>query len=285
MSNTVSDDLVSAALGLARERNQGVADVPLTAIAAAAGISRSTLLRRLGGTRRALDEAVQSAGIDPGGRPPVRERAIEAAGRLISERGLATVTLEAVASEAGCSLPSLHAVFEGRDGLLAAVFERFSPVRDLELLMADRPDDLRETVRGCYRALIAAVGQEPNVMPALVADLFGNPHGPARPVWEREVLPRMLASVGAWLTDETEAGRIRPLPLPLLVQLLISPLAVHMITRPLLESVWGSDYPTVDEAAATFADSFLRAVAQPDAAPTHERPVDAGATTGAERKG
>lgn len=284
MSSTVSEDLVAAAVRAARDRNLGVADVPLTAIAAAAGISRSTLLRRLGGTRRALDEAVESAGIDPGGRPPVRERAIEAAGRLISERGLATVTLDAVASEAGCSLPSLHAVFDGRDGLLAAVFERYSPMRDLELLMADRPEDLGETVRGCYRALITAVGQEPNVMPALVADLFGNPHGPARPVWEREVLPRMLASVGAWLTDEMQAGRIRPLPLPLVVQMLIGPLAVHMITRPLLVSVWGSGFPTVDEAAATFADAFLRAVGQSGAAGNELPRADAGPATADERK-
>ncbi|NDZ83545.1 TetR/AcrR family transcriptional regulator, partial [Streptomyces sp. SID10853] len=67
-------DLVAAALIAAEERGRDVADVPLAAIATAAGVSRSTLLRRLGGSRGALDEAVRRAGVDPGGRQPVRER-------------------------------------------------------------------------------------------------------------------------------------------------------------------------------------------------------------------
>src|SRR5829696_4258894 len=127
---SVPSVLVSAAVAEARQRKQDVADVPLTAIAAAAGISRSTLVRRIGGSRRALDEAVRAAGVDPGGRPPVRERAIDAAATLIAEHGLSAVTMEAIANAAGCSQPSLHAAFGGRDGLLAAIFERYSPLLD-----------------------------------------------------------------------------------------------------------------------------------------------------------
>ncbi|MGH3853892.1 MAG: TetR family transcriptional regulator [Pseudonocardiaceae bacterium] len=106
--------------------------MPLTALAAAAGISRSTLLRRIGGSRRALDDAVRAAGVDPGGRQPVRKRAIEAAARIMSERGLAVATLEAVAAAAGCSVHSLYATFGGRDGLLAAIYENYSPIVDIE---------------------------------------------------------------------------------------------------------------------------------------------------------
>ena len=51
-------ELVSAAIGEAERRGEEVADVPLSALASAAGISRSTLLRRIGGSRRVLDEAV-----------------------------------------------------------------------------------------------------------------------------------------------------------------------------------------------------------------------------------
>lgn len=70
-------DLVAAAVRVAEQSGKDVADVPLKAIAQAAGVSRSTLVRRLNGSRLALDEAVRAAGIDPGGRP-VRVRAIEA---------------------------------------------------------------------------------------------------------------------------------------------------------------------------------------------------------------
>jgi len=145
-------DLVNAAIDEAERRGEDVADVPLIALAAAAGISRSTLLRRIGGSRRGLDDAVRAAGVDPGGRPPVRERAVEAGARLISERGLGATTLEAVAEAAGCSLHSLYATFGGRDGLLAAIYERYSPILDLESLTAEPPANLEETVHGIYRA-------------------------------------------------------------------------------------------------------------------------------------
>ncbi|WP_170223574.1 TetR family transcriptional regulator [Nonomuraea turkmeniaca] len=86
-----------------------------------AGISRSTLPRRLGGTRTALNEAVRQAGIDPRRAAPARERAVAAAAELIAERGLGSATLDAVAvAAADCSLSSLHTIFDGREGLPAA---------------------------------------------------------------------------------------------------------------------------------------------------------------------
>jgi DNA-directed RNA polymerase specialized sigma24 family protein len=76
-----SVDLVEAAMRAAAARDCDVADVPVAEIARAAGVSRSTLLRRLGGSRRALDDALRAAGVEPGGRRPVRERAVEAGAR------------------------------------------------------------------------------------------------------------------------------------------------------------------------------------------------------------
>ena len=79
----VPAELVQAALRAADALGRQVADVPVAAIAAEAGISRSTLLRRLGGSRSALDAAVRATGVDPGGLP-VRVRALDAAADLIS---------------------------------------------------------------------------------------------------------------------------------------------------------------------------------------------------------
>ncbi|MEV7596537.1 TetR/AcrR family transcriptional regulator [Kitasatospora sp. NPDC089797] len=258
------DDLVTAALTAAKERGRDVADVPLTAIASAAGISRSTLLRRLGGSRAPLDEAVRRTGVDPGGRPPVRERAIEAAGRLVAERGLAGVTLDAVADRAGCSLPSLHTVFEGRDGLIAAVFLQYGPLPDLEALAADPPVGLEATVRALHRTFAAALVRDPRVVPAMFADLFGRPDGPASRILETH-LPRMLDGISRLLLPHIEAGRLRPLPLPVLTQLMFGPLINHLVLRPALEPLLGSDLPSVEETVELFADAFLRAVALPAA--------------------
>ncbi|MER6303495.1 TetR/AcrR family transcriptional regulator [Kitasatospora sp. NPDC001539] len=254
------EDLVSAALRAAKERSQDVADVPLTAIAAAAGISRSTLLRRLGGSRAPLDEAVRKAGVDPGGRPPVRERATEAAAHLVAERGLGGVTLDAVADRAGCSLPSLHTVFEGRDGLLAAVFRRYGPLPDLEALAADPPARLEDTVRLLHRNFLAAFCDEPRIMPAVFADLLSRPDGPAARMMAAN-MPQIVDGLGRLLLPHVEAGRLRPLPLTVLVQLLLGPMLNHVLLRPVLEPALGTDLPSLEEASALFADAYLRAVA------------------------
>src|SRR5262245_5173935 len=87
--STEIDTLVDAAMEAADELGRDIADVPITAIARHAGISRSTLLRRLGGSRTALDDAVRARGVDPGGIPPVRVRALDAAAALIAQNGLA----------------------------------------------------------------------------------------------------------------------------------------------------------------------------------------------------
>lgn len=251
--------LVDAAVLAARERGQDVAEVPLTVIASKAGMSRSTLLRRLGGTRAALDDAVRATGVDPGGRPPVRERAIDAAARLISEQGLGAVTLDAVAEAAGCSLPSLHAVFAGRDGLLAAIFERYSPALELEKLAANPPERIEDTVRAIYRAMVTAFGRQPRVLPALFADLLSRPDGPASRIAATK-FPRMFRRATALLMPQIRAGRLRDLPLPLIIQLMVGPLATHMLLRPPLQTALGPELPTVEETCEIFADAFLRAV-------------------------
>lgn len=236
-----------------------MAEVPLVAIAKAAGMSRSTLLRRIG-NRAALDEACRQAGIDPGSRVPVRDRAVTAAAELITKHGLGAFTLEAVADTARCAVPSLYAVFGNRDSLLAAVFTHYGPLPDLQQLAADPPAHIEETVRRIHRTLAAVFTREPRVMPALFADLLARPNGPASRL-VHTMLPAMVVPLNALLTPHVHAGRLRALPLPLLVQLLLGPLLAHLLTRSAIQAVLSADLGSLDEVCDTFAAAFLRATA------------------------
>ena len=257
----VPADVVEAALRAAENLGRDVADVPLIAIAREAGMSRSTLLRRLNGSRQPLDDAVRAAGVEPGGRPQVPERAVQAAGLLISDRGLAAVTLEAVAAQANCSVHSLYAVFGGRDELLRDVFDRYGPILILDEASYDPHADLAATVHRIYRLLAEAFSREPRVAPAMFAEALARPTGATVQALAQYTAPRMLATLGRWLEDEIAAGRIRNLPLPLLLHQMLAPIALHTMLRPIIGNVPEVDLPELDEACAVLADAFLRAAA------------------------
>ncbi|MFJ8826899.1 TetR family transcriptional regulator [Streptomyces sp. NPDC102467] len=259
----VAPDIVRATLRAAEARGVSAAEVTLRDIAQEAGISRSTLVRRIGGSRDALDEALRAAGVEPGGRKPVRERAIEVTGTLISTQGLGTVTFERVAAAAECSVPSLYATFGGRDELLRVVFERYSPTLDVEALLATSHGDLAETVRRLTRLMVDTLEREPRVLPALLAEVFARPGDDnVRMVFET-LTPRLLAGLGAWLAGEVAAGRVRDLPPMLLTQLMTGPVFHHFLLRPVVSQVAAADLPGKEETIETFAQAFLRAVALP----------------------
>jgi AcrR family transcriptional regulator len=257
----VAEELVQAALRAAEKRGKDVADVPVLAIAREAGMSRSTLLRRLGGTRAALDEAVRAAGVDPGGQAPVRARALNAAAALISESGLAAVTLEAIATRADCAVHSLYMAFGSRDELLRIVFERHSPIPDFEDVLDTATDDLTATVRRLYQALAATLGREPRVAPAIIAEVFARPASPTVQTLSQHAVPRMLDVLGAWLNTQVQRGQIRDLPMPLLVQQLMGPMVMHMLGRPALANLAVVELPDLDTTCTELAANFVRAVA------------------------
>ncbi len=249
--------IIEAAQAAARQRDQPVAEVPLVAIAKAAGMSRSTLLRRIG-NRATLDEACRQAGIDPGNRVPVRDRAVAAAAELITRHGLGALTLEAVADTARCAVPSLYAVFGNRDNLLAAVFTHYGPLPDLQQLAADPPAHIEETVRRIYQTLTTVFIRQPRVMPALFADLLARPDGPASRL-VHTMLPAMVIPLDTLLTPHVRAGRLRSLPLPLLAQLLLGPMLAHLLTRSAIQAVLPTDIGSLDDVCDTFVTAFLRA--------------------------
>jgi AcrR family transcriptional regulator len=262
-AHTVAPELIDAAVRAAEALNCDIAEVPVSAIAAEAHISRSTLVRRLGGSRSSLDAAVRAAGIDTGGRPPVRVRAVAAAASLISENGLAATTLEAIAERAECSVFSLHAAYGGRDELLRAVFDQYSPIRDIEAYLAQRRGDFHTTVLGFYRTIADALNREPRVAPAMLGEVFTRPASPAVQSLARYAVPRMFGTLEAWFDAEIQAGHIRDQPVVALAHQLVGPMMMHMLMRPAFPAVPGFALPDIDDVCKAFAANFIRAVAAP----------------------
>jgi AcrR family transcriptional regulator len=246
-----------------------VAELSLDRIARRAGLSRSTVYRRVR-TRRALDEAVRAVGGDPGTRIGVRERAIAAATELIVADGVAALTVDAVTRRVGCAATSVYAAFGDREGLLAAVFDRHAPLPVVEdLLAADsRPfADFESGVRAIYTAAFDSVADDTAVLQALFAEILAKPNGIGTQFFRERILPRIASTVGAWLDEQISAGRCVNLPLELLIPLLIAPISVHLLARPRLIAA-GQAVPDRHIVVEAMTSAFCGATATTSHRPT-----------------
>lgn len=262
MNEMAWNTIINAAIEAAEATGRPVAEVPLEEIAKRAGISRATLFRRIG-SREALEAAIRERGIDPGRRADVRTRATDAAADLIEEGGLAAMTLEAVAARADCSLQALYSQIGGRDALLGATMERFTPLPRIEAVFAGDPPELANGVRQMYEIVFDAIEARRALIFALVADAAGRPDGPTARFILKRYFPRGIRAIGEWFSDQIAAGHMRPLPVSLLVPLLVAPMGLHTMVRPLLPGLTGKKPPDREEVIETLTQTFLRAVALP----------------------
>jgi AcrR family transcriptional regulator len=72
--------------------------------------------------------------------PPAttKDRILDAAERLFSERGFAETSLRAITSEAGANLASVNYYFQSKDALIQAVFaRRLGPINQMRIRMLD----------------------------------------------------------------------------------------------------------------------------------------------------
>lgn len=257
-------EIVAAAIAEAEESGKPIAEVSLERIARRTGISRSTMFRRVR-SRRALDEAVRAAGVDPGRRPGVRDRAIAAAAELVAANGVGALTVEDVARRVGCAVTSVHTQCGGREGLLAAVFERSAPLPVVEDMMSADPArfaEFTDGVRAIYTVVFDALAADVGVMEALVAEALAKPNGAVMGLVREQVLPRINTTIGGWLNTQVQAGRCADLSSSLLLPLLIAPISVHLITRKRLIAA-GQPVPDRHTVIETMTGAFCAAVGFP----------------------
>lgn len=253
----VDPEIVQAAIREAREAGVDVADLPLNRIARRAGVSRATLFRRIG-TRRALEQAVRLYGVDPGIRMTVRDRAVAAALDLIESNGLESLTVDAIARRAGCAATSVYTQFGGKDDLLSAVFEAYSPLASVEHAVTHRPRRFEDQVRGVYEAFFDAAVRRSAVI-ALLRDAWAH-RSPAADAAHRILLRGVLTLIGDWLAEEAAKGNCRRLEPETGAAILLGPIVMRLAmcaaARPR-----GGALPERDGLIDALTGSFCRAVA------------------------
>jgi AcrR family transcriptional regulator len=121
------------------------------------------------------------------GSPPQRERILDAAERLIAERGCAGTSIEAIVKEAGVSSVTFYELFEGKEECFVAAFERAVDVAALDLAVAAAGDPAAgglswsEAVATGLRAVTKLIAAEPERARLLLVEAqIGGPELSAR---------------------------------------------------------------------------------------------------------
>src|SRR5829696_9024122 len=131
---TISKQQVLAALTAAthRRRDQAredLAGLSMDELAAQAGVSRATLYRLFGSQQHLL----QQLGLQP--PPTVRSRILDTALELVGRHGLAELSMDELAAQAGVSRATLYRLVPGKEALFAELVRTFSPFEPIAAVL------------------------------------------------------------------------------------------------------------------------------------------------------
>lgn len=225
-------------------------------LAAAAGVSRTTFYRAFD-SRDALLEA-----LDVAPEPGARERILEAALKLVGEHGLAALSMDELAAQAGVSRANLYRLFPGKPALFTSLVHAFSPldpVSNLISTMHGEPPDvvMREVARTVYRTVYAGGESRMGMLRTLLFEVSSMAPDTAEAA--QDAIRGIVGTLAVYVVSQMQAGRLRRMDPILALQSFVGPIFFHLITRPLAERVLNLQMDGED-AVTLLADNWLRAM-------------------------
>src|SRR6266545_4869783 len=210
---TISKQQVLAALTAAAphtrhdQGREGLAGLSMDELATRAGVSRATLYKLFGSQQHLL----QQLGLTP--PPTVRSRILDAALDLVGRHGLAELSMDELAAQAGVSRATLYRLFPGKAALFAELVRRFSPFEPIAAVletMGDRPP--AEVIPAVARAVASAIDGHIGLLLQLLFEFSrGGPDRHAGADLQQDTVQAMrtLPLVARYLDGQMAAGRLR----------------------------------------------------------------------------
>jgi len=238
---TISKQQVLAALTAAthRRRDQAredLAGLSMDELAAQAGVSRATLYRLFGSQQHLL----QQLGLQP--PPTVRSRILDTALELVGRHGLAELSMDELAAQAGVSRATLYRLVPGKEALFAELVRTFSPFEPIAAVLettGDRPP--AEVIPVIAQAMAAAMDGHIGLLLQLLFELARPDPDGGRGTSEDAIQGmRTLPLVARYLDRQMAAGRLRQMDPDLAFQALAGPIVMHLLVQASAESQSGA---------------------------------------------
>jgi AcrR family transcriptional regulator len=207
---------------------EGLAGLSMDELATKAGVSRATLYRLFGSQQHLLQEL----GLAP--PPKVRGRILDTALELVGRHGLAELSMDELAAQAGVSRATLYRLFPGKEALFAELVRTFSPFEPIVAVletMGDHPP--AEVIPAIAQAMAAAMDGHMGLLLQLLFE-FARPPDPdgGRGTSEGAIQGmRTLPLVAGYLDQQMAAGRLRRMDPDVAMQALVGPIVMHLLVR------------------------------------------------------
>jgi AcrR family transcriptional regulator len=226
-------------------------------LAAAAGVSLRTLYRLFGSRQELLRELAQEP------PPSSRLRVLETAFELVGQHGLAELSMDDLASQAGVSRATLYRLFPGKSALFRALIQAYSPWEAIaELIEANRDAAPAELMPKIGHALDRALAGRTGLLLRMVFEMGKGDPDTAEGI--QHSLGRGLPDLISYVSRQMAAGELRRMHPILALQLLAGPIVAHLITRPLAALI-GFNGPQ-EEVVDQIVEAWLRTMTPDQAA-------------------
>jgi AcrR family transcriptional regulator len=207
---------------------EDLAELSMDELATRAGVSRATLYRLFGSQQHLLHEL----GLQP--PPKVRGRILDTALELVGRHGLAELSMDELAAQAGVSRATLYRLVPGKEALFAELVRRFSPFEPIAAVletMGERPP--AEVIPAVAQAMAAAMDGHMGLLLQLLFEVARHPDPDGgRATSEGAVQGmRTLPLVAGYLDQQMAAGRLRRMDPDVAMQALVGPIVMHLLIR------------------------------------------------------
>src|SRR5215217_7452251 len=242
----------------------GLAGLSMDELATRAGVSRATLYRLFGNQQQLLHEL----GLQP--PPTVRSRILDTALELVGRHGLAELSMDDLAAQAGVSRATLYRLVPGKEALFAELVRTFSPFEPIAAVleaMGERPP--AEVIPAVAQAIAAAMDGHMGLLLQLLFEVARHPDPDGGRATSEDAIQglRTLPLVAGYLDQQMAAGRLRQMDPDLAFQALAGPIVGHLLMQVPAESRSGAGRGAalpLEEAVDQLVGIWLRAMTPGD---------------------
>jgi len=226
-------------------------DPTMGQIAVGAGVSARTLYT-LFGSRAGL---VAELGLEPS--PSVAQQVVASAAEVLVEAGLSGLSVEAAAARAGVSRAAAYRLFPGKAPLFREVFRVFSPLDEMQQVLASMGDRPPAEV---LPALAATLPRLDRVQLTLLRIAHYERDDDIEET--RALLAGLLGLVIGYLDEQMVAGRLRRMDPYVAAVQLCGPGLMHTLNHDLIADFGIVSRPLAEVVDQLFAD-WLRSMRPP----------------------